>query len=199
MVSKQIIFVSTDENCPFEAYHIQYLLLFSEFQIITIHKHIITVYRVGAFIVQWIIAWYYIHQCSDYGRIYISKFSPSKDTWFRFLQYILVLPYNSPVISTHHHFAKTVDSLTHYSDMIKSTTAFQITTISIVYSTACSGTDQRKHQSSTSLAFVRGIHRWPVNNRHKGPVTRKMFPFDDVIMIAIYYDITTHIAWLWQA
>ena len=44
------------------------------------------------------------------------------------------------------------------------------------------GADQRKHQSSASLAFVRGIHRWPVNSSHKGPVTRKMFPFDDVIM-----------------
>ena len=44
------------------------------------------------------------------------------------------------------------------------------------------GADQRKNQSSTSLAFVRGIHRWPVNSPHKGPVTRKMFPFDDVTM-----------------
>ena len=43
---------------------------------------------------------------------------------------------------------------------------------------------QRKHQSFVSLAFVRGIHRWPVNSPHKGPVTRKMFPFDDVIIIA---------------
>ena len=42
--------------------------------------------------------------------------------------------------------------------------------------------DQRNHQSSASLAFVRGIHQWPVNSPHKGPVTRKMFPFDDVIM-----------------
>ena len=42
--------------------------------------------------------------------------------------------------------------------------------------------DQRKHQSSASLAFVRGIHRRPVNSPHKGPVMRKMFPFDDVIM-----------------
>ena len=42
--------------------------------------------------------------------------------------------------------------------------------------------DQRKHLSSTSLAFVRGIHQWPVNSPHKWPVTRKMFPFDDVIM-----------------
>ena len=54
------------------------------------------------------------------------------------------------------------------------------TRLTIVYSTVYSGTDQRKHQSSASLAFVLGIHRWPVNSPHKGPVTRKMFPFDDV-------------------
>ena len=46
-----------------------------------------------------------------------------------------------------------------------------------------SGADQRNHQRSASLAFVRGIHRWPVNSPHKWPVTRKMFPFDDVIML----------------
>ena len=57
----------------------------------------------------------------------------------------------------------------------------QITSLTIVYSTIDSDTDERKHQSSASLVFVRGIHRWPVNSPHKGPVTRKMFPFDDVI------------------
>ena len=45
--------------------------------------------------------------------------------------------------------------------------------VSIFYSTFCSGTGQRKHQSSASLAFVRGIHRWPVYSPRKGPVTRK--------------------------
>ena len=45
-----------------------------------------------------------------------------------------------------------------------------------------SSADQRKHLNSVSLVFVRGIHRWPVNSPHKWPVTRKMFPFDDVIM-----------------
>ena len=45
-----------------------------------------------------------------------------------------------------------------------------------------SAPDQRKHQSSASLTFVRRIHRWPVNSPHKGPGTRKMFPFDDVIL-----------------
>ena len=58
----------------------------------------------------------------------------------------------------------------------------QITSLTIVYSTVYSGADQRKHESSASLAFVRGIHRWPVNSPHKKPVTQKMLPFDDVIM-----------------
>ena len=70
----------------------------------------------------------------------------------------------------------------HYSDVIMSVMASQITGVSIVYSTLCSGADQRKHQSSASLAFVRGIHRSPVNSLHKGPVTWKMFPFHDVSM-----------------
>ena len=69
-----------------------------------------------------------------------------------------------------------------YSDVIMSTMASEITSLMIVYSTVYSGADQRKHQSSASLAFVRGIHRWPVNSPHKGPVTRNIFLFDDVIM-----------------
>ena len=60
--------------------------------------------------------------------------------------------------------------------------ASQITSLTIVYSAVYSGTDQRKHQSFAPLAFVRGIHRWPVNSPHKGPVAQKMFPFDYVIM-----------------
>ena len=70
----------------------------------------------------------------------------------------------------------------HYNDVIMSPMASQITSLAIVYSTVYSGTDQRKYQSSASLAFVRGIHRSSVNSPHKGPVTRKTFPFDDVIM-----------------
>ena len=74
----------------------------------------------------------------------------------------------------------------HYNDVIMGAMASQFTSLTIVYSTVYSGADQRKHQSSASLAFVRGIHRWPVNSPHKGPVTRKMFPFDDVIMVKDY-------------
>ena len=70
----------------------------------------------------------------------------------------------------------------HYSEVIKSAMVSQITGVSIVYSTICSGADQRKHHRSASLAFVRGIHRWPLDSPHKGPVTQKMLPFEDVIM-----------------
>ena len=60
--------------------------------------------------------------------------------------------------------------------------ASEISSLTIVYSTVYAGADQRKYQSSVSLPFVRGIHQRPVNSTHKWPVTRKMFPFDDVIM-----------------
>ena len=77
----------------------------------------------------------------------------------------------------------------HYDDVIMGTIASQSTSLTTVYLTVCSGADQSKHQSSASLAFVWGIHRRPVNSPHKWPVTRKMFPFDDVIMNYL------HIAW----
>ena len=62
------------------------------------------------------------------------------------------------------------------------TIASQITSLTIVYSTIYSGIDQRKHQSSASLAFVWGNHQGPVgpvNASHKWPVMRKLFPFDE--------------------
>ena len=74
--------------------------------------------------------------------------------------------------------------LYHDTDVIMGAIASQIASLTIYCSTVHSDTDQRKHQSSASLAFVWGIHREPVNSPHKWPVTRKMFPFDDVTMIA---------------
>ena len=76
----------------------------------------------------------------------------------------------------------------HYCDVIMGSIASQTASLAIVYSSVYSSPDQREHQSSASLAFVRGIHRRPVNSPHKGPVTRKMFPFNDVIMTR----------WCWQ-
>ena len=79
----------------------------------------------------------------------------------------------------HKHTA--VTELLHYSDVITSAMASKITCASLVCSSVCSGTDLRKHQSSASLAFVRGSHWSPVDSPHKGSVTQKRFPFDDVI------------------
>ena len=91
------------------------------------------------------------------------------------------------LISSHKGTTRIMNSrfvtLNNYNDIIMGAMASQITSLAIVYSTIYSGADQTKHQSSASLAFVRGIHRGPVNSPHKWLVTRKMFPFDDVIMI----------------
>ena len=77
------------------------------------------------------------------------------------------------------HFVTTT---VHYNDVIMSRMVSEITSLASVYSIVYWGTDQRKHQRSVSLAFVRGIHRSPANSPHKRPVTRKMFPFDGVIV-----------------
>ena len=84
-------------------------------------------------------------------------------------------------------FSKGQKCRKYYSDIIMSAMASQIINLMIVYSTIYSGTDQRKLQSSMSLAFVWGIHRWPVNSPYKGPVTLEIFPFDDVVITVIKY------------
>ena len=98
----------------------------------------------------------------------------------------MVVPYHStplPIfVGDNYDVHWFISNMQHYDDVIMSTIASQITSLTIVYSTVYSGADQSKHQSSASLAFVWGIHRGPVNSPHKWPVTRKMFPFDDVIM-----------------
>ena len=66
-------------------------------------------------------------------------------------------------------------SCIYCNDVIMSAMASQIISLTIVYSGVYSGADHRKHQSSASLAFVRGIHRWPVNSPHIGSVMRKCF------------------------
>ena len=112
--------------------------------------------------------------------------------WFHWLySFLLILHFMNPLsFGTLQNFIKICRqqqfvglryhaSHSHYNDAIMSMIASQITS---VYSTVDLGADQRKHQCSASLAFVRGIHRRPVNSPHKGPVTRKIFPFDDVIM-----------------
>ena len=75
-----------------------------------------------------------------------------------FLNHVVYLLQLSWLLQWHH------DSCTHYSDGIMGAIGSQITSLTIVYSTVYSSVDQRKHQSSASLAFVRGIHRSPASN-----------------------------------
>ena len=81
-----------------------------------------------------------------------------------------------PLFSNVIVFASPWQSTTiYYSDVTISAMPSQITGVSIVCSTVCSCVDQRKHQSSASPAFVRGIHWWPVDSPHKWPVTWNFF------------------------
>ena len=65
--------------------------------------------------------------------------------------------------------------LSHYDDVIMTTMASQITSLTVVYSIVDSDADQRKHQSSASLAFVWGIHRDRWISRTKGQLRGKCF------------------------
>ena len=87
----------------------------------------------------------------------------------------------------HRHSKSCCDQSSPARRTIMGAMVSQIISRTIVYSTIYSGTDQRKHQSSASLAFVLGIHRWLVNSPHKWTVMRKMFPFDGVIMEFLKY------------
>ena len=98
--------------------------------------------------------------------------------WCVYLWYWQILNMNRRILGNRacHRWAS------HCCDVVMTAMASQITSLTIVYSIVYSGASQRKHRSSASLAFARGIHRWPVNSPHIGPVTRKMFTFDDVII-----------------
>ena len=93
----------------------------------------------------------------------------------------------------------------HYNGVIVSAMGSQNTSLAIVYSTVYSGTVERKHQSSVSLAFVRGIHRCPVNSPYKGPVTRKCFhlmtsscSYSSGVMLARYCRLNIRISIFWN-
>ena len=100
--------------------------------------------------------------------------------WYKQLSNILMsrLSLQTPCFK----ILRPVKNVDVYNDVIMGAIESQITSLTIVFSTVYSDADQRKHQSSAPLAFVRGIHLGPVNSPDKWPVTRKMFPFDDVIM-----------------
>ena len=111
------------------------------------------------------VSWYYIQYFNDHERTQI-RFAHAQKTLYLALMRRAIAYF-----------------LWNYNDVIIGATTSQITSFTIVYSTVYSGANKRKHQSSASLAFVRGIHRWPMNSPHEWPVTRKMFPFDDIMGI----------------
>ena len=127
-------------------------------------------------------------QSEGYRRMYglwqAWSLHPCRKESFTWSYYqIMISNYVNPSNACNTHDCRMILISIHYSDAMMSAMASQIAGVSIVCSTVCSGADhQRRHQSSASLAFVRGIHRWPVDSPQKALVTRKMFPSDDVIM-----------------
>ena len=127
-----------------------------------------------AFVVCYFLGWIYItHAMVNLAPEIRLRYSiHDADTFSNFWHKSLHICHHGHII---HEFT---DARKHYSDVILSVTAFQINGVSIVYSSVCTDADQRKHQSSMPLVFVRGIHRKLVTS----PVTRKMLPFYDVIV-----------------
>ena len=129
------------------------------------------------------------------GVVCLSRGCPIMHRWAATLHcFISAFPARVVVFVTFEHPYTMLDNISvwikclkHYDDVIMTMLASQITSLPVVCSIVYSDVNQRKHQSSASLAFVREIHRGPVNFPHKWPVTRKMFPFDDVIMIITEY------------
>ena len=106
---------------------------------------------------------------------------------FSTTNYSLVVFFGNSALVWYYHPGRMQVTDNHYNDVIMSAMASQITSLTSVYSTVYSGAYQRTHQSPASLVSVKGIHRWPVNSPHKGPITRKMFPFDGVIMMGLRF------------
>ena len=123
--------------------------------------------------------WPWGREITDYRWIPLTKASDA-ELWC-FVSYVPE-PLETPSCPLWLHCNVRNFSTPHYDDVIMNSIASQITSLTIVYSNVYSGADQSKHQSSASLAFVWRIHRGTVNSPHKWPITRKIFPFDDVIM-----------------
>ena len=122
------------------------------------------------------------HQCSKQSVKFLWAIVDSASFWGKPNSSWLLNGILESDISTAVAVRTWMVSAFHYCDVKMGTIASQITSLTIIYSIVYSGTDQRKHQSSASLAFVRRIHRWSVNSPRIWPVPRKILPFDDAIM-----------------
>ena len=106
---------------------------------------------------------------SDYIKMY---FFLLRDFWSSPFSYCFIsVCYNISRICIRHLICLTTNTCLayHCSDVTMSGMASLITDIWSVCSVVRPGTHQRKHQSSASLGFVRGIHRWSVVLPHKEP------------------------------
>ena len=120
-----------------------------------------------------------------YQFVHVLNFLICKAQWLLWTVLLWFVTIRFYPVIIQYYFTGTGVNHHHSTDVIMSMMGSHITSLMIVYPTVYSGPDQRKHQSSTLLAFARGIHRSPVNFPHKGPVMWKMFPFDDVITMSI--------------
>ena len=124
------------------------------------------------------------------GRRYISSTGSPSSNELQRLEYIT--EYEAPTMAAGRYDSFYVSQHCHYGDVTRSTMASQITSLTIVYSTVIQAKIKKTQQSSASLAFVRGIHRSPVNSPHKWPVTRKMFPSDGAPQNSLVYREVSH-------
>ena len=122
--------------------------------------------------------WCHLQNITGFRNLELDTLSNVKSTGKYWLNFVFLTSRDNPGLTCGQPSSRWL----HYCDVVMGTMASQITSLTIVYLTVYSGADQRKHQSSASLAFVQGIHWGPGNSPHKWPVTRKMFPFDDVMM-----------------
>ena len=81
--------------------------------------------------------------CNSCNPRFVMRIWTETEIWFSYINSTLALQMTN-----------------HYCDVKMGAMASQITSLTIAYTTVYSGTDQRKHQSSASLAFVWGIHQW---------------------------------------
>ena len=106
----------------------------------------------------------------------------NKIVWYRRVFERGFIPIPIRWLSLPHPFQELSLTNLHYNDVIMTTIASQITSLAVVYSTVYSDADKKKPSKLHVTGLCVGNSPWPVNSPHKGPVTRKMFPIDDVIM-----------------
>ena len=123
------------------------------------------------------------------GRVYISDQDCCKTSWKLCSRsrcaFVIFWLYNQFMADSCTLFTNILHICLHYNGVIMPAIASQITSLTIVYSTVYPRHRSKKISKLRATGLCARNHWWPVNSPHKGPVTRKMFPFDDVIMMTL--------------